>query len=88
MIKKVRVDDLRVGVYVHDYNCTGNTGNIFIDPGSIKRESTIKILKTWGVREVFIDTQRGLDPDKVQHIARPHKILAPSGVERQPTGAL
>ena len=43
MIKKVRVDDLQVGVYVHDYNCTGDTGNIYIDPGAIKRESTIKI---------------------------------------------
>ena len=83
MIKKVRVDDLQVGVYVHDYNCTGDTGNIYIDPGAIKRESTIKILKTWGVKEVFIDTERGLDIDKAQSIIRPRRITAPSGLERK-----
>lgn len=81
MIKKVRVDDLRIGVYVHDYNCTGDTGNIYIDPGAIKRESTIKILKTWGVKEVFIDTERGLNIDKTQPVVKP-RVTSPSGLER------
>lgn len=83
MIKKVRVDDLRVGIYVHDFNCSGDTGNIYIDPGTIKRESTIKILKTWGVKEVFIDTSRGLGVDKTQNLTKKSYITSPIGTERQ-----
>lgn len=82
MIKKVRVDDLRVGVYVHDYNCSGNSGAIYIDPGPIKRESAIRILKTWGIGEVYIDTARGLDIDRLPKNAGPRKVTAPSGAER------
>ena len=82
MIKKVRVDDLRVGVYVHDYNCAGSSGAIYIDPGPIKRESAIRILKTWGIGEVFIDTARGLDVDRLPKSAQPRKVTAPSGADR------
>ncbi|NLZ18202.1 MAG: DUF3391 domain-containing protein [Desulfobulbaceae bacterium] len=60
MIKKVSIDALRVGIYVYNFNCSDDTGNIYTDPCTIKRESTIKILKTGGIKEVFINTRRGL----------------------------
>jgi putative nucleotidyltransferase with HDIG domain len=61
MIKKVKVKDLKVGVYVHDFNCEWNSENLYIEKALIQNEYTIDILKTWGIREVFIDTERGLD---------------------------
>lgn len=83
MIKKVSVDSLRVGVYVHDFNCTGSSGNIYIDPGPLERESTIKILRTWGIKEVFIDTTRGLDVSRMPKTPKSRKVTGPSGRERQ-----
>lgn len=61
MIKKVKVEDLRVGVYIHDFNCQWNDGIIYMEPDFIKDENVITILKSWKIREVFIDTDKGLD---------------------------
>jgi len=61
MIKKVKTDELRVGVYVHDYNCNGSNGNVFIAESFIKSEKAIQIIKAWDINEVYIDTEKGLD---------------------------
>ena len=82
MIKKVFVDDLRIGVYVTDFSgAVTQKGGIYIEPGPIVRESTIKILKTWGVTEVVVDTSLGLDPEKIPKDAK-RPVSRPSGPER------
>jgi putative nucleotidyltransferase with HDIG domain len=66
MIKKVKIEDLKVGVFVHDFNCDWNSENLYIEKHIIRNEYTIEILKTWGIREVYIDTERGLDVEKAR----------------------
>lgn len=61
MIKKVKVSQLRPGVFVHDFNCVKDEHTLFINKALIKSNKTIDILKSWGIREVYIDTSRGFD---------------------------
>ncbi len=64
MIKKVNVNDLKIGVYVHDFNCDWNSENLYIEKTLIRSEYTLNILKAWGIKEVYIDTEKGLDVEK------------------------
>lgn len=61
MIKKVKVEQLRPGIFVHDFNCDWKTGNHILDPSKINSTKIIDILISWGIKEVYIDTDRGLD---------------------------
>ncbi|MCL2789403.1 MAG: DUF3391 domain-containing protein [Desulfobulbus sp.] len=96
MIKKVSIEYLQLGVFVHDFNCGGSDSNLYIEPSYIKSEDTIGILRRWDIREVYIDTDRGLDvgpsidPDqRVVDVVEQSKSIvedvnpaAPFGVER------
>lgn len=64
MIKKVKVKDLRVGVFVHDFNCSWSDGALYIEQNLINSEHVIDILRSWEIEEVYIDTSRGLDIDR------------------------
>lgn len=62
MIKKVKTSDLVPGVFIHDYNFEFSKENIYLEKILIKDSKTISILRDWGISEVYIDTERGLDP--------------------------
>ena len=62
MIRKVPTSLLRVGVFVHDFNCSQSSQSVFINQSHIKSEKSIEILKSWEINEVYIDTSRGLAP--------------------------
>ena len=47
MIKKIKTEQLRVGVYVHDFNCSGSGENIFITQALIQTEQAIQIILSW-----------------------------------------
>ncbi len=61
MIKKVKVEQLAPGIFVHDFNCEWRTNNMIFNQVLIKDRKIIDILTSWGIKEVFIDTGRGLD---------------------------
>ncbi len=61
MIKKIKVDQLRPGIFVHDFNCDWAGENVFINQALIKSDKAVKIIRSWGIKEVYIDTERGLD---------------------------
>ncbi|MDR2549567.1 MAG: HD-GYP domain-containing protein [Desulfobulbus sp.] len=82
MIKKVKVDCLRVGVFVHDFNCGWHGSSIYIEPSCIKSENTIEILKNWNIEEVFIDTDRGLDAEPSRSVVEDVSFITPFGVKR------
>lgn len=63
MIKRVKTENLRPGNFIHDFNCDWNGGNIFIDQTIITDAKMIDTLRSWGIKEVYIDTERGLDID-------------------------
>ena len=61
MIKKIKVEQLRPGIFIHDFNCDWAGENVFINQSLIRSEKAIEIIRSWGIKEVYIDTGRGLD---------------------------
>ena len=61
MIKKVKVSDLQPGVFIHDFNCDWGEGNIYIEKMLVRDLKIVDIVKSWGIEEVYIDTERGKD---------------------------
>nr|MBF0222357.1 HD-GYP domain-containing protein [Desulfobulbaceae bacterium] len=66
MIKKITINQLRPGIFVHDFNCDKSTSNRILNPTLIKDAKIIEILRSWGIKEVYIDTERGLDVEKAK----------------------
>lgn len=60
-IKRVRLADLRTGMYVHDLNC-GWLDHGFLRPRFLLRhDGQIQKMKDQGLNEIYIDTSRGAD---------------------------
>jgi len=59
MIKKIGVDELKVGMFIHDFirEITGKRDSI--KQLLVKNKKTIDVLKSWGIHEVYIDTAKG-----------------------------
>lgn len=82
MIKKVKVQQLRPGVFIKDYDC-GWLGHPFLfGTKLLKNDKAIKKLEEWGVKEVFIDTEKGLDieesPTLIENYLRAQQAPEPS----------
>lgn len=61
VIKRVKVEDLRAGMYVHDLNC-GWLDHGFLRPQFLLRgEGQIQKMRSQGLSEIYIDTTRGDD---------------------------
>jgi len=61
MIRKVRTDDLKIGVFIHDFNCESRRDTLFIDQTLVRNQKLIDIIGSWGIEEVYIDTEKGID---------------------------
>jgi cyclic di-GMP phosphodiesterase len=94
MIKKIKTEQLKPGIFVHDFNCDWAGENVFIDKAMIKSERTIKIIRSWGIKDVYIDTELGDDVESAKVIdgaqleinnslhtlTRENKVIAPPSV--------
>ncbi len=61
MIKKIPVAQLKPGVFVHDFNCGWLHHPFLTNRVKIKTEADIAKILRYKIREVYIDTERGLD---------------------------
>ncbi len=61
MIKKIRVEQLKPGMYIHDMNCGWMEHPFFSGSLMVKNEKTIGQIIGSGIHEVYIDTAQGLD---------------------------
>ncbi|OWW19590.1 HD-GYP domain-containing protein [Noviherbaspirillum denitrificans] len=61
MIKKIRVDQLKVGMFVHDFNCSWIDHPFLTNRVSISNDAQLEKIAGAGLRELYIDTDRGLD---------------------------
>ncbi len=61
MIKKVSVEQLRPGMFIHDMNCGWINHPFVSDNIKIKNDKTIRKIIAHGIREVYIDTDKGID---------------------------
>lgn len=64
MIKRISIDKLRPKMYVSDLNCDWIPHHNMKKEGRIPNQALIDQLKSRGIKEVYIDTQRGLDVDE------------------------
>jgi putative nucleotidyltransferase with HDIG domain len=61
MIKKIKVTQLRPGVFVHDFNCGWLHHPFLQNQVKLKTDQDIEKLFKYQIHEVYIDTERGLD---------------------------
>jgi HD-GYP domain-containing protein (c-di-GMP phosphodiesterase class II) len=66
MIKKIRIEQIRKGVYVCDFNCGWQSGSMFTEQALVRDTRIIDILRSWNITEVYIDTAKGLDVEEAQ----------------------
>lgn len=60
-IKKIPVDQLRPGMYVHDVNCPWLDHPFVSNSFAINGEERVREIKALGIHELYIDTERGAD---------------------------
>lgn len=61
MIKRIGVDQLKPGMYVHDLNCGWLDHPFLTNHLKVHDEATVRKIIGLGVREIYIDTSKGLD---------------------------
>ena len=61
MIKRIRSEQLRPGMYIHDLNCGWLEHTFAFNSFRVKDEATIRKILANGIREVYIDTAIGAD---------------------------
>lgn len=63
MIKKIQIEQLKPGVFVHDFNSGWLHHPFLRNRMAIKTEHQIEILVKSGIHDLYIDTDKGLDID-------------------------
>src|ERR1044072_2903721 len=63
MIKKIKVEELKPGVFGHDFNCGWLHHPFLADRTKLKIDKDIDKVIKYGIRELYIDTEKGLDVD-------------------------
>ncbi|NEV60965.1 HD-GYP domain-containing protein [Thiorhodococcus minor] len=61
MIKKIGVEQLAVGMYVHDLNCGWMDHGFIRNRFLVKGDEALARIRDIGIRDLYIDTERGLD---------------------------
>lgn len=60
-IKKIPISLLRKGMYVHDLNCGWMDHPFLTNQFAVKDDALLKSVRALGLRELYIDTKKGLD---------------------------
>jgi len=63
MIKKVRKEDLKLGMYIHDLNCGWMEHNFFRSRFMLRKEEELTKILATSMTELYIDTVKGIDFD-------------------------
>lgn len=61
MIKEIKTNQLRLGMFVHDFNCSWLQHPFFSSSIKVRDEKMVQRVLDSGIREVYIDTDKGLD---------------------------
>ncbi|MBS1142596.1 MAG: hypothetical protein H6R14_2 [Proteobacteria bacterium] len=82
MIKQIRTDQLKVGMYIHDLNCGWLDHSFISNTFHVRDQATLDKVMELGVRELFIDTLKGADVFVAPAPAEPPPEVAPKPVEK------
>lgn len=61
MIKKIGIEQVKPGMYIHDPNCSWMDHPFVSNRFAVKDEAMVRQLKSIGMHDVYIDTEKGLD---------------------------
>ncbi|HDY90091.1 MAG TPA: HD-GYP domain-containing protein [bacterium] len=61
MIKKIKTDQLRMGMYIQDFNCGWMKHPFFNKTAKITSQKMLEKVVNAGILELFIDTDKGVD---------------------------
>jgi putative nucleotidyltransferase with HDIG domain len=61
LIKKVKASSLKLGMYIHDLNCSWMDHGFIQNTFMVDDESIVKQIMKQGLKEVYIDTEKGAD---------------------------
>jgi putative nucleotidyltransferase with HDIG domain len=61
MIKKIAIEQLEPGMYIHDLNCSWMDHPFVSNHFAVKDETMVRRLRGIGMHDVYIDTEKGLD---------------------------
>jgi len=75
MIKKVKVEQLKPGMYIDDLNATWLKHPFFGNSLKVKNDKVIETIISNGIKEVYIDTDLGLDVPDAPTKDEIHKAL-------------
>jgi HD-GYP domain-containing protein (c-di-GMP phosphodiesterase class II) len=81
MIKKIKVEELRPGMYIQDLNCSWLNHPFFGSSIQCKNKQMVQKVIDFGIRELYIDTDKGLDVEETS----PDKITVPEENIREET---
>ncbi len=90
MIKKIKVEQLKQGMFIHDFNCGWLNHPFLTNSMKVNDEQIIQKVKDFGIREIYIDTDNGFDvgeaptEDEVQREIQTdiNRIIEPEKVNR------
>jgi cyclic di-GMP phosphodiesterase len=75
MLKKVKTDKLKPGVFIHDFNSGWLEHPFLRNRVLLQNDSEIEKVISRGIREVYIDTERGLDVDDAPTKQQVDKVI-------------
>jgi len=61
MIKKIPTADLKVGMYIHDLDCGWMNHPFVVNQFKITKDASIEKIVKAGIKNLYIDTDKGLD---------------------------
>ena len=61
MIKKIKAEQLKCGMFVHDFNCSWLNHPFLTNAMKINDEQIVQKVIDYGIRELYIDTDKGYD---------------------------
>jgi len=61
MIRKIKVQDLTLGMYIQDLNCEWMDHSFLRNHFMLRHEGDLEQIRSAGIRELYIDTLKGID---------------------------
>jgi putative nucleotidyltransferase with HDIG domain len=75
MIKKIDVTDLKPQMYIHDINCPWIDHPFLRNRFLLRSEEDIEKIAAYGIRQVYIDTEIGLDKSDLPCVDEEHRHM-------------
>ena len=75
MIKRIGIEQLRVGMYVHDLDCGWMEHPFLVSRFRVKDADVVARIRKAGVRHLYIDTERGADVEEAPTRAEVQQAL-------------